>query len=184
MTLAKKYKTLLDKNFVNTPLRLAHFFAQLHHESNLKAISENLNYSAESLRKVFGKYFPSVETANKYARHPEKIANRVYGNRMGNGPESSGDGWKYRGRGFIQLTGKDNYRALSKGTGIDYLNHPDKLLNEADAMIAALWFWNSRNLNLYADRDDVREVTRRINGGFNGLDHRTELLKKYKNVFK
>ena len=183
MTLAKKYKTLLDKNFVNTPLRMAHFFAQLHHESNLKAIGENLNYSAESLRRVFGKYFPSIESANKYARQPEKIANRVYGNRMGNGDEASGDGWKYRGRGFIQLTGKDNYRALSKATGINYLQEPDKLLNEADAMIAALWFWTNRNLNLYADRDDVREVTRRINGGFNGLAHRTELLDHYKKEF-
>ncbi|WP_417832769.1 glycoside hydrolase family 19 protein [Terasakiella sp.] len=184
MELAKKYKTLLNKNFVNMPLRLAHFFAQIHHESNLRAISENLNYSAESLRKVFGKYFPSVETANKYARNPEAIANKVYANRMGNGSEESGDGWKYRGRGFIQLTGKENYKLLSNATKTNYLENPDLLLNEADAMVAALWFWNIKNLNLYADRDDVKEVTRRINGGYNGLAHRTELLNKYKNIFK
>lgn len=184
MDLAKKYKTLLDRNEVNTPMRLAHFFAQLDHESGLKPISENLNYSAESLRKVFGKYFPSVEKANAYARQPEKIANLVYANRMDNGSETSGDGWKYRGRGFIQLTGKANYKMLSNFAKTNYLENPDLLLKEADAMVAALWFWNMKGLNTYADKDDVKEVTRRINGGFNGLAHRTELLKKYKTIFK
>ena len=98
---------------------------------------------------------------------------------MGNGDESSGEGWKYRGRGFIQLTGKNNYTELSEDTGIDYVNNPDLLLNEADAMIAALWFWNKRNLNKYADQNNIKEVTRRINGGYNGLAHRQELLDKY-----
>lgn len=184
MELAKKYKTILDNHEVNTPLRLAHFFAQIHHESNLKPISENLNYSAEALQRVFRKYFPTEKLAKEYARQPEKIANRVYANRMGNGDEASGDGWKYRGRGFIQVTGKNNYNALSDYTGICYVGNPDLLLTEADSMISALWFWKVNNLNRWADQDDVREVTRRINGGFNGLEHRTQLLNHYKTIFK
>ena len=183
MQLHRKYESLLSKNGINTPLRLAHLFAQLEHESNLKAISENLNYSADGLLRIFGKYFTS-DTVGQYARKPEKIANKVYANRMGNGNEESGDGWRYRGRGFIQLTGKENYSNLSKAVNIDYVNNPDLLLNESDAMIAALWFWNSRNLNRFADTDDVKEVTRRINGGYNGLEHRTELVKKYKTIFQ
>lgn len=183
MNLAKKYKTLLAKNGITTPLRLSHFFAQLHHESGLKPIEENLRYSAKRLREVFPKYFHTIEMANRYAMKEREIANRVYANRMGNGNENSGDGWKYRGRGFIQLTGKENYTKLSNATGICYVQNPDLLLNEADAMIAALWFWNSRNLNIYADRDDVRAVTLRINGGYNGLKHREDLTDYYKKIF-
>ena len=178
MTLDIKYRTLLERNDINTKLRLAHFMAQIEHESGLKPIAENLNYSKEALLRVFGKYF-TPEQAAEYARKPEKIANRVYSNRMGNGDEASGEGWKFRGRGFIQLTGKDNYEALSKDVNIDYVNDPDLLLTEADAMVAALWFWNKKKLNRYADQNDIREVTRRINGGYNGLDHRKQLLKKY-----
>jgi len=181
--LKDKYKTLLNSYHVNTPLRLSHFFAQIHHESNLQPISENLNYSANGLRTTFGKYFTELESI-KYQRKPELIANRVYSNRMGNGIESSGDGWKYRGRGFIQITGKNNYLLLSKDTRMDYLNNPDLLLNEADAMISALWFWDKNKLNVYADKDDVKGLTKRINGGYNGLNHRSELLKKYKKEFK
>ena len=180
MELANKYKTILDNYHINTPLRLAHFFAQIHHESNLKPISENLNYSAKGLLSTFSKYF-NANTANLNARKPENIANIVYANRMGN--NGVNDGWKYRGRGFIQITGKDNYTMLSKDTRIDYLNNPDLLLNEADAMISALWFWNKNKLNTYADKDDVKGLTKRINGGYNGLDHRTELLNKYKAYF-
>ena len=183
MKLHENYKTLLSESGIDTPLRLAHFFCQIHHESNLKPISENLNYSAGALRTIFKNYFKTEEKATSYARKPKKIANLVYANRMGNGDEQSGEGWKYRGRGFIQLTGRDNYTALSKAKGIDYINNPDLLLNEADAMIAALWFWNSRNLNRYADADDIKQVTRRINGGYNGLKHRTELLQQYKKLF-
>lgn len=183
MNLAKKYRTLLNKHGVNTPLRLAHFFAQLEHESNLKPVEENLNYSSHALQRVFKKYFPTKALADDYARHPERIANKVYANRMDNGNEASGDGWRYRGRGFIQITGKANYKALTEATGIDYLNNPDLLLTEADSMISALWFWSFRNLNKYADLDDVKMVTKRINGGYNGLKHRTELLKKYKQIF-
>jgi len=182
--LHKKYRTILKRNGIDTPLRLAHFFAQLDHESNLKPISENLNYSAKALRRVFFKYFKTLEDAQKYARQPERIANKVYANRMDNGSELSGDGWKYRGRGFIQITGKANYQRLTNDTGIDYLNNPDILLNEADSMISALWFWDLRNLNKFADKDQVYAVTRRINGGYNGIKHRKELLKKYKKFFK
>lgn len=181
MELAKKYKSLLAKYEINTSLRLSHFFAQIHHESNLKPISENLNYSAERLVQIFPKYF-NDKTAKEYARQPQRIANKVYASRMGNGDEKSADGWKYRGRGFIQLTGKSNYQSLSKDTGIDYVSEPDKLLNEADALIAALWFWKKNNLNTLADKDDVVGVTKRINGGVLGLAHRTELLTQYKKI--
>lgn len=181
--LTRKYKTLLHKNGITSNLRLAHFWAQLHHESNLKPISENLNYSQNALIRVFKKYFPTTYAASRYARKPKEIANKVYANRMGNGDQSSGDGWRYRGRGFIQLTGKNNYRALSQATGVDYLSNPDWLLKEPDAMIAALWFWNTERLNKYADADNLEQLTRRINGGYNGLQHRKELTDYYKKVF-
>jgi len=178
MDLTIKYKTLLSNYNVNTKLRLAHFFAQIEHESGLKPIAENLNYSANGLRKTFGKYFTDLE-AIKYQRKPEAIANRVYANRMGNGNEASGDGFKYRGRGFLQNTGKNQYILLSKDTRIDFLNNPDLLLIEANAMIAALWFWQKNNLNVLADSDAINLITKRINGGLNGIEHRKELLQKY-----
>jgi putative chitinase len=181
MELAKKYKSLLNKYEINTPLRLAHFFAQIHHESNLKPIKENLNYSASGLIRIFRKYFTDLEAIN-FEKQPQRIANRVYANRMGNGDEKSDDGWRYCGRGFIQLTGKSNYESLSKDTGIDYTKNPDKLLTEADAMIAALWFWKKNNINTLADKDDVVGVTKKINGGKIGLPHRIELLSEYKKV--
>lgn len=179
MALHEKYKSLLNKYSVNTPIRIAHFMAQIEHESGLKAISENLNYSAEGLLKTFKKYF-TKETALACERKPQSIANVVYANRMGN--NSPGDGWKYRGRGFIQLTGKDNYSALTKDTGIDFVNNPDLLLEEANAMVAALWFWGKNKLNTLADKDDVLAVTKKINGGTNGIDHRKELVVKYKKL--
>lgn len=180
MKLYDKYKTLLSNFGLNTPLRISHFMAQIEHESGLKPINENLNYSATRLMQVFPKYFISNADALRYERKPEKIANRVYANRMGNGSEVSGDGYKYRGRGFIQLTGKDNYKSLSKDTGIDYLNNPDLLLTESDALNSALWFWNNKGLNMWADKDDIIAITKKINGGVNGLDHRKQLLSKYK----
>jgi len=179
MKLTEKYKTLLNSYHVNTPLRIAHFMAQIEHESGLKPISENLNYSAERLLVIFPKYFISNEDANRYARNPKKIANRVYANRMGNGSETSEDGYKFRGRGFIQITGKDNYTMLSKDTRIDFLTNPDLLLQEANSMISALWFWNKNKLNELADKNDIVGITKRINGGTNGIEHRKELLKKY-----
>lgn len=182
--LHRKYRTLLDRNGINTPLRLAHFFAQLQHESNLKPVSENLNYSWKALRRVFKKYFPTDALAKEYHRQPERIANKVYANRMDNGHESTGDGYRYRGRGFIQITGKANYQRLSNDTGVDYINNPDLLLTEADSMVSAVWFWNLRNLNNYADKDQVYAITRRINGGYNGIYQRKKYLKQYKEFFK
>ena len=183
LELSKKYRTLLERNGMTSSLRLKHFFAQLDHESGLKPISENLNYSANGLLKTFDKYF-TISSAGLFARMPEGIANKVYANRMGNGQEISGDGWKYRGRGFIQLTGKNNYTQLSKDTGIDYVSNPDLLLNEADAMIAALWFWTENRLNRFADMENVEGLTKSINGGYNGLEHRKELTIKYSKIFK
>lgn len=181
MQLYQKYRTLFANYGLTTPLRIAHFMAQLEHESNLKPVGENLNYSATALIRVFGKYF-TREEAKEYARKPYKIANRVYANRMLNGNEQSGDGWKYRGRGFIQITGKRNYIRLSKDTRIDYLNNPDWLLREPDAMISALWYWGLINGNKYADADDIRTITKKINGGYNGFDDRLKKLKKWKKI--
>mgnify|MGYP003650544333 CR=1 FL=1 len=178
--LNETYRSLFEKYQINTKLRIAHFMAQIDHESGLLPISENLNYSSFGLLRTFKKYF-TPELADLYQRNPNKIANRVYANRMGNGDESSGDGWKYRGRGFIQLTGKSNYLSLFKATGINFVDDPDLLLFEPDALIAALWFWNSRNLNILADKNDIEGITKSINGGLNGIDDRKELLKKYMN---
>ena len=179
MELYQKYRTKFKEFGVNTNLRKAHFMAQIEHESNLKPVSENLNYSETALLSVFGKYF-TPETAKEYARQPEKIANIVYANRMGNGDTASGEGWKFRGKGFIQLTGKNNYKSLTEYTGIDYVSYPEMLLNEPDAMIAALWFWKANGINKYADLDDCEKVTRKINGGTNGLVRRMVLTDEWK----
>jgi putative chitinase len=159
--------------------RLAHFFSQILHESGcMRFDMENLNYSAKALRAVFGKYFKTQDEADKYARKPEKIANRVYANRMGNGDEASGDGWKYRGRGLIQLTGKDNYKAFAEWVGDDrIMDEPDLVASEY-AVHSAVFYWDRNNLNSVADTDDVVALTKRINGGTNGLSHRRELLNK------
>jgi putative chitinase len=191
LELSNKYKTLLGKYNINTPLRLAHFWAQVEHESGLKPISENLNYSAEGLLKTFKKYFNST-TAKVYAGKPEKIANKVYANRGGNGNEASGDGWKYRGKGFIQITLKDNYKALTKDVGVDYVNNANLLLNEADALISALWYWNKIKANNLADKDDLDAISDLINigrdtitvGDANGYADRLSKLKEYKQIFK
>ena len=159
--------------------RLAHFFAQVIHESGCMHFDmENLNYSAKALRAVFGKYFKTDEEANAYARNPEKIANHVYCNRMGNGSESSGDGWKYRGRGLIQLTGKTNYKAFADWVGDQrVIDDPDLVATEY-AVHSAVFFWDKNNLNKLADKDDIVRLTKCINGGTNGLAHRKELLNK------
>lgn len=191
--LETKYKSLLAKYKINTPLRLSHFMAQIEHESGLKPVQENLRYSEARLIQIF-KHDLDVNRngilsdaeklkAKQLAFKPMQIANFVYANQGGNGNEASGDGWKYRGRGFLQITLKDNYKALSKYTGIDYISNPDLLLNEADSMIAALWFWNTHNLNAWADKDDINKVTKIINGGYNGLSHRVALLNKYKKIY-
>ena len=176
--------TVLPKFGIDTPLRKAHFLSQLAHESGgLKYTSENLNYSAKGLRSVFGKYFKTWEQAKAYERQPKKIANKVYANRMGNGDEASGDGWKYRGRGLIQLTGKDNYERFSRDYGIDCVNNPDLLLDPEWALTSACWYWQKRKINQFADDDDIHMVTKRINGGTNGLNHRQHYLEAFKRLY-
>lgn len=163
--------------------RQAAFLAQTGHESgSFTAVKENLNYSAAGLLKTFKKYFPSYELALLYERQPEKIANRVYANRMGNGIEASGDGWKYRGRGLIQLTGKNNYIACSNDLEIDLVNNPSWLETEEGAVKSALWYWNKHSLNAYADVEDIKGMTKVINGGYNGLADRIEKYNKAKDL--
>ena len=158
---------------INTLVRQAMFLSQIAHESgNFCHVSENLNYSVNALRSVFGKYFPNDDLAAEYARKPEKIANRVYANRMGNAEESSGDGWKYRGRGLIQLTGKNNYTTFSLSADNNALLEPELVSEPELAVQSAGWFWSTNNLNRLADTGDVRVVTKRINGGYNGLEDR------------
>jgi len=157
---------------IDTPARIAGFLAQCAHESgNFSAVRENLNYSADGLRRIFPKYFRDVD-ANQYHRQPEKIANRVYASRMGNGDEFSGDGWRYRGRGLIQLTGKSNYIACSLDLGIDLLENPEYLETPEGAARSAAWFWWKNNLNNFADKNDILGMTKRINGGTIGLEDR------------
>jgi putative chitinase len=162
---------------LDSPKRIAAFLAQCGHESGgWTVFEENLNYSAKGLMGIFKKYFPDEATATAYQRQPEKIANKVYANRMGNGPESSGDGWKYRGRGPIQLTGKDNYRAFAKEMFDDWenlFNNPDWVNADRDfALMSAIWFWNKNKLNREADAGDIKTMTRKINGGYIGLEDR------------
>jgi putative chitinase len=164
---------LLDDYEINTPLRVAHFIAQCAHESgNFVFIKENLNYKAASLQKIFGKYFPTPELAAQYANKPERIANRIYANRMGNGPETSGDGFRYCGRGLIQLTGKDNYTFFAGSLNIPVEEASDYLATFEGAAQSACWFWEQNNLNRFADANDVKGLTRAINGGYIGLSDR------------
>ena len=163
--------------------RQASFLAQTAHESaSFTAVKENLNYSAKALRAVFGKYFPNDGIAEEYARQPEKIANRVYANRMGNGDEASGDGWKFRGRGLIQLTGKNNYESCGNDLMINLIDGPEWLEGPQGAVSSALWYWNKNNLNSYADVEDIRGMTKRINGGYHGLDDRIAKYNKAKEI--
>lgn len=158
---------------VNTPARQAAFIGQCAHESaNFRTLQENLNYSAEALMKTWPGRFPTLEAAQPYHRNPEKIANKVYGGRMGNGTEETGDGWKYRGRGVIQLTGKDNYLMASDAMREDFLNNPDLVLEPRWAALTAGWYWNKRNLNKEADAGDFTSMTKKINGGTIGLNDR------------
>lgn len=156
--------------------RVAGFMSQCAHESgNFKVLSENLNYSAEQLNKVFSKYFVKAgRDANLYARQPEKIANVVYASRMGNGDTASGEGWKFRGRGLIQLTGKENYSNFAKNRNMSLDEVVSYLQTKEGALESACWFWNSRNINKSADSRDIVTMTRLINGGENGLDDRKE----------
>jgi putative chitinase len=157
---------------INNPERIAMFMAQVGHESGgLTQIQENLNYRADRLPVVFPRYFRDVNP-NAYARNPEKIANRVYANRMGNGPESSGDGYRYRGRGLIQLTGHDNYARFANDMGMSIEEAVEYLSTPEGAAMSAAWFWSKNGLNEIADRGDVVAATKRINGGTIGLADR------------
>lgn len=168
---------------LNTPLRLAHFLAQAGHESGgFKAVNENLNYGAKGLLGIFKKYFPTEEKAKLYERKPEKIANLVYGGRMGNGPEASGEGYKFRGRGYIQLTGKDNYTAFAKAINEDVVANPD-LVATKYPLASAAWFFHKNGLHKIADEGAtdaiVTKVTKRVNGGTIGLADRIKHFKEY-----
>jgi putative chitinase len=164
---------LLPDYGINTPQRVAAFVAQCAHESgNFVFIKENLNYRAASLMATFKKYFPTLELAQQYEKRPEKIANRVYANRMGNGDEASGDGWRYCGRGLIQLTGKDNYTFFAGSLNIPVEEAAEYLSTFEGAAQSACWFWEQNNLNRFADAGDIRGLTRAINGGYIGLEDR------------
>jgi len=157
---------------IDTPLRLAAFLAQIAHESGqFRTLAENLNYSAEALLRVFPRHFDATQ-ATAYARQPERIAARAYANRMGNGDEASGDGWRYRGRGLIQVTGRSNYAACGTALGLDLIAQPELLEQPAPAARSAAWFWYRHDLNGLADARDIETITRRINGGLTGLDDR------------
>jgi putative chitinase len=168
---------------INTPLRLAHFLAQCGHESGgFRATQENLNYSAKGLNGIFKKYFPTEAAAAAYARQPIKIASKVYGGRMGNGPESTQEGYKFRGRGYIQLTGKENYTAFGKAINEDILSNPDKVASSY-ALLSAAWFFSKNGLHKMADEGAsdqvVTKITKRVNGGTIGLPDRIKHFKEY-----
>lgn len=193
MKLNERYKTLLDKYGVNTPIRIAHFMAQIEHESGLVPKRESLYFtSIDGLRKTFYSPFKNKTDSfvKSFLRNSEHCANYVYANRGGNGDQSSGDGFKYRGGGLIQNTFKNGYKWLTDKTGIDFLNNPDLILVEANAMICALEFWKENGLNAHADKDDLDAVSDKINigrltekeGDSNGYAHRKACLLKWKTI--
>jgi putative chitinase len=167
------YQILPEYN-INTPERVAAFIAQCAHESgNFRFLQENLNYKAESLTKTFKKYFPTLESAQPYAKKPQMIANKVYANRMGNGDEASGDGFRYLGRGLIQLTGKNNYTFFAASVGIENMDECVEYLGTFEGAVqSACFFWENSNLNQWADKGDILTLTKRINGGTIGLEDR------------
>jgi putative chitinase len=177
-------KSLLDEYQINTPKRVAAFLAQCSHESGgFVFLTENLNYSASGLLKTFGKYFKTPEEAQAYAKQPDKIANRVYANRMGNGDEASGDGAKYKGRGLIQLTGKDNYFWFAASLEITTDQASEYLQTFEGAAQSACWFWEDKKLNKYADEGDIKTMTLKINGGYIGLADREHHYEVALNMF-
>lgn len=176
---------IIEKFAIDNPLRLAHFLSQCAHESaGFKTVTENLNYGAQGLIVTFTKYF-NAQLAEEYARKPEKIANKIYASRMGNGDEASGDGYKFRGRGYIQLTGHDNYAAFDSVVDDDILSNPD-LVATKYPLLSAAWFWNKVNLNPIADLggslDVIIKVTKKINGGTIGLEDRVKHFNEYYNL--
>lgn len=177
---------VLSKFGINkNPKRFTHFMAQIAHESaHFNRLEENLKYSGERLWELFRKYFNDQAEAQSFARQPEKIANRIYGGRMGNGDEASGDGWRYRGRGFIQLTGRDNYREIGRRIGVDLEANPDLVATDLSvALKASCAYWDWKKLNALADADDIRGITRQINGGYVGLADRQKLLDRAKAIW-
>jgi putative chitinase len=176
--------SILPEYEINTPQRVAAFLAQCAHESGgFVFLKENLNYKAASLRKVFPKYFPDDATAAAYANKPERIANRVYANRMGNGPEDSGDGWRYCGRGLIQLTGKDNYTFFAASIDVPVEEASEYLQTFEGAVQSACFFWEQNNLNKWADSGDILTLTKRINGGTIGLEDRIKHYEHALHIF-
>jgi len=175
---------LLPDYQIDTPHRLAAFLAQCAHESgNFVFIKENLNYKWQSLRKVFPKYFPTDQLAQQYEKQPEAIANRVYANRMGNGSEDSGDGWKFCGRGLIQVTGRDNYSWFAASLDISPEEASEYMETFEGAAQSACWFWETNNLNQWADRGDIVTLTKRINGGVIGLEDRQKHYQHALHIF-
>jgi len=185
-TLTNWHNALLDslpEDMIESPSRIAGFLAQTSHESGkYKFLTENLNYSDKGLLKTFPKYF-NESNVMEYARKPEAIANRVYANRMGNGDEASGDGWRYCGRGLIQLTGKNNYQAFANSEQMNIEEVPDYLITYVGAVRSALWFWNKNNLNDTADTGDLLMMTKKINGGTHGLAERTAEYKRILEIY-
>ena len=162
-----------EKFDISTPERQACFLGQCAHESGgFTALSENLNYSAASLCRVWPKRFPTMNDGQNYEKNPQKIANKVYASRMGNGDEESGEGYAYRGRGLIQLTGKSNYEACGEALGVDLVENPDLVATPQYAALSAGWFWNKNKLNAYADKNDMEGLTKKINGGTHGIEDR------------
>lgn len=173
----------LKKYALDSNRRIAAFIGQCQHESgNFKFVKENLNYSAESLMKTWPSRFPDLDTANQYAHNQEKIANKVYAGRMGN--TEDGDGFKYIGRGVIQITGKDNYKNCGEALGLDLLDNPDLISEPNGAVLSAGWFWNKHGLNILADAQDYTNMTKRINGGILGLDDRVMKINKVLDVLE
>ena len=177
---------IIQKFGINSSLRLAHFLAQCGHESGgFRLTQENLNYSAKGLNNIFKKYFPTEASAASYARNPQKIANKVYGNRMGNGDEASGDGYKFRGRGYIQLTGKDNYKAFSTFIGEDCIANPDLIATKYPLTSAAFFFHRNKLWEICdkgSSNEVVAAVTKRVNGGTIGLADRQKHFNEYKHL--
>jgi len=182
----KWYKPLMDtfiKYNISTTQRQACFIGQCQHESeNFTKLEEGLNYSASRLMAVWPSRFPSLDVANQYANNPQKLANKVYGGRMGNGNEESGEGYAYRGRGLIQMTGKETYANCGSGLGMDLVGDPDRLLDPQYAALSAGWVWNKKGLNDLADTQDYETMTKRINGGTLGLDDRKAKIAKAREI--
>jgi putative chitinase len=185
-TFAAKSKALFQEfGISDKAIRKEYFLAQIAHETGgLTRSVENLNYSAERLTKIWPTRFPTIESARPFANNPEKLANKVYSNRMGNGPPESGDGYRYRGRGYIQITGKDGYRQTGLRAGIDLVANPERAIASEDALRVACAFWKWKELNPLCDARNFEEVTRRINGGLIGYDDRLEWLEKVRQALR